>query len=239
MARINYYLKRPIELVCQGLVLSYIGFKTRKYLDISVKGIENLPECSSIIAPNHCIGIDSMLVARAIPRFMNYLIQSEGNYGAIGKWAVGGILVNVDKRSTNSLVLRRVRDYLSHNGNIIGIFPEGPTKNLYSPDGRPLPLEKREHYSGAVHFALSNGVPIVPIGVSTCEDVAEKLWEVGGDFGRYLGIMREYTAKNGKIPYRINIGKPIRIEAAESVSRRNKKELTEIVRQEIIRLARQ
>ena len=144
------------------------------------------------------------------------------------QWALGQIPLNVDKRSSNKLVVKRVGEYLQNSKNYIGIFSEGPTKNLTG-DGRPIPVEFRIHNTGAAHFAIKYNRPIIPIALATTEEVVSNLWEF--PFAKKvekIAFAEDYVARNGKIPYIIQIGTPLLCD--------DKMKLTEAVRSQISKM---
>lgn len=237
MAKINYYLKRPVEKFSQWAGKLCYGKIKDRYLNTFVRGVENLPDESAIVVPNHCIGLDGMLVTIALPRLVHFLVDdgvySRTRMAKFQNWLIGGIPVNIDKRSGNKMVLKRVADYLEYCPDFIGIFSEGRAKQYYDPETKEvMPVEKRKHDVGAAHFAIKSGVSIVPIGLGIPVEVQRELYEFGpGKIESNFKFITRYIENNGKIPYYINIGKPMYPETKES-----KESLTQRVRAEVIGL---
>jgi 1-acyl-sn-glycerol-3-phosphate acyltransferase len=189
----------------------------------------------AIIVPNHEIGIDGLILAYAlsedVKKQTHFLVQNEGVYS--GKyqmmlWATGQIPVNVDNRSKNKTVMKRVEDYLEYSQDLIGIFSEGPTKNLIQ-DGKLIAIGQRKHELGAAHFSIRKNKPIIPIAVRVPSEVQDKLVEFGAKgYQDKLSWVKEYTQSHGRIPYIINIGTAIKGE--------NKNELTQRVKEQLIYL---
>lgn len=238
MAHINYYLKRPVEKFFLWAGKRHYRKVRKSYFDTSISGWENLPGESAIVVPNHCIGIDGMLITIAMPRPVHFLVDS-GVYSRTRKskfygWLIGAIPVNVDRLSGNREVLNRVSDYLGYSRDFIGIFSEGRAKQYYDPDTKTIvPIKERKYDIGAAHFAIKRNVPIVPIGLGIPFEVQREIYEFGVSKAKSnFDFMKRYIENNGKIPYHINIGMPIRAEAKES-----KESLTQRVKTEVIRLA--
>ncbi len=230
MAKINYYLKRPIENFSANFAARYFGSKRENYFDTQISGLENLPNGSAIIVPNHCIGIDGITLANLIPKRIHFFVQNEGLYSRnllmeFSCWACGLIPVNVDNLNSNRVALTRAKDYLDCSSDFVGIFSEGPTKRL----DKTKSLRERDHYPSASHLSIKTNKPIIPIAIKTISDVEENLWEFGSL--KKFEWAKDYSNKNGLIPYIFKIGRPI-FPSKEI----NKKELTQQVKEEIIRL---
>lgn len=236
MSRLNYYLKRPIEKFAFNRSKKIFEKLIGNYLDIRTINADVLYESNGgIVVPNHEIGIDGAVLGYALSedakKQTHFLVQNEGVYS--GKyqfmlWAVGQIPVNVDNKSRNKIVMKRVEDYLEYSPDLVGIFSEGPTKNLIQ-DGKIIELEKRKHEVGAAHFAIRKNKPIVPVSLRVPEQVREKLVEFGANgYQDKLAWVKQYTQINGRIPYIINIGLP--------QNGSNKNELTERVKEQLIYL---
>ncbi len=233
MAKINYYLKRPLENFSASFAARYFGRKREKYFDTKTYGLENLPKGPAIIVPNHCIGIDGITLGDIIPKRIHFFVQNEGLYSRnllmeFSCWACGLIPVNVDNLNSNRVALTRAKDYLDCSSDLIGIFSEGPTKRL----DQTKPLQERNHYPSASHLSIKTNNPIIPIAIKTIPEVEENLWEFGSL--KKFEWARNYSNKNGLIPYVFKIGQPIF--PSKDI---NKKELTQRVKEEIIRIHRE
>ena len=242
MVSLGYYLKRYfIEKPCYRMAcLFFDKILFGKYFDFNIKGLENIPKKSAIIVPNHCIGIDGILLSIKIPKQIHFLIKYEGVYNSklkIPCWMTGGIPVKVDKRSSNKAVLKRTSEYLKKSNDLCGIFSGGPSNELINEKTMEIiPLGQRDHYDGAAGIAIKRGVDIVPIGLRVAEDISKKLWSFKDKSKENRMYMKEYKKRGGKgITYHINIGKPI---SPEGYNPKRKEELTKIVKKEICKLAK-
>ncbi len=236
MSRLNYYLKRPIEKFAFNRGKRIFEKLIGNYLDIRTLNADTLQESrGAIIVPNHEIGIDGGVLAYALSedakKQTHFLVQNEGVYSGkyqVMLWASGQIPVNVDNKSRNKIVMKRVEDYLQYSPDLIGIFSEGPTKNLIQ-NGTMLDIKERKHEVGAAHFSIRKNKPIVPLSVRVPDEVRSKLMEFGAvGYEDKLSWVNQYTQLKGKIPYVINIGLP--------QNGTNKTELTQRVKEQLIDL---
>jgi len=235
MTKLTYWLKRPIEKFSYYTGRAFFQRRLKNYFDFRIIGEENLPKESAIVVPNHQTGIYGLILSTCLSRHIHFLIQNEGVYDSKLKfclWAIGEIPVNIDKRSTNKIVLKRAEDYLQHCRDFIGIFSEGPSKELVDENGEIIPVFRREHYLGAAHLAIKNMRSIIPIGIRLAEDFINDLWTfpISAE-NKKRKFLESTVADYGKIPYVINIGMPVFTNCKDD---RNK--LTEKVRLEICRL---
>lgn len=217
MHEVAYRLKRPVEKIGNIVVNGAVYLWTKRHFDFRVKGLENLPERSAIIVPNHCHKYDGLLIKPLI-RFkgnktIHFLVQGGKVYNKFKPilWFAGDIPVGVDAGSSKKAVFDRVNTYLLRTDALIGIFSEGPTKNLIDENGNMPPLEEREHYRGAAHFSIRTRAPIIPTGVYS--DAVE-------------------IDNKGRQRYYLNIGEPIYPGTLK------KKDLTARVKEQVCMLAR-
>jgi 1-acyl-sn-glycerol-3-phosphate acyltransferase len=253
---LHYWLKRAVERsACLALELRLIP-RINRYFNVQISGLENLPERPVIIVPNHCLTADGIIIKMKMlshtNRIIHFWVQKEGVYERFGNkvilWSAGDIPVKVDGRSDNSSVFERTRQYLEWTDNdFIGVFSEGPSMKLLDKEGNMIPIEERKHYPGAAWAAITNGVPIVPIDIRSSEviEIEARKYNQSNKKGA-LQFIEEYTQAHGKQPYYINIGKPIypsilRPNLPERERKREERratrDLTEVVRKEVIRLA--
>jgi len=229
------------------LARAFVGHYLKDFIEYRVFGESNLPKGSAIIVPNHEMGTDSVMLTVPIGRQIHYLADSnlgnlgplklnELSFGEIKRrvraaqlkgllWALGQVPVGVDRRSSNKQVVERVGHYLTKTNDYVGIFAEGPAKNL-AKNGVIISLEERPHNGGAAHFAVKYQKPIVPVAIATLDEVAQELWEF--PFGRReekMVFVKKFVEERGKIPYVIQIGEPI--------LRKDKEELTQEVKKRI------
>lgn len=231
MKKITGWLKNELETRAYGFFQRKILEVTRPFLEVKISGLENLTGESAILVPNHEIGPDSILLASQLPQRVHYLVDNSiadlkkldpnlNSYERAKKaviftemkalfWILGQIPVGIDKGSSGKNVIKRVGEYLVANNGHIGIFSEGPAKNLVQ-NGLPLPVQKREHQPGAAYFATKYNRPIIPIALATTEEMVSQFWHF--PYTRkeeMLTLAEEYIARRGKIPYIIDIGTPL------------------------------
>lgn len=243
MAKINYYLKRPIELGSISLGKQFFGRPAiKKYLEISMSGEYKLLERSAILVPNHCIGADGIILKTIIDKPIHFLVQKEGIYDSKLKaflWTIGEIPVGMDNRSTYKQAVKRAEDYLGGFRDYIGIFSEGPTKALASGCG-VIPLEERIHKTGAAHLSINNKVPIIPIGIYSDEEAEKNLWSFEKGTNIAWDYVKNRLMTQGKLPYRVNIGHAIYPENYETIPKKERvNEITKIVKEKIIDLVKE
>jgi 1-acyl-sn-glycerol-3-phosphate acyltransferase len=258
--QLKYALKKRVERACYSLAKKFATKKAEGYFNVSVNGIENIPESSAILAFNHTFGLDGAFTCMHLPKQVHQLIQFEGVYNKKFKnrlygWAVGFIpvsvgeideqnkITNINER-VNLRAMTRARDYLKSYNDFIGIFIDGPACRLYSPDGKILKKNQRTASESAAMLSIITKKPIVPIGLWMPEPIAEKLWEFGYDKEKenteYIQKRKaELILKNYDflIPYQINIGQPIYPENLDCPKKEKRQKLTELVKSEIVRLS--
>ncbi|GAA4903878.1 lysophospholipid acyltransferase family protein [Tessaracoccus lubricantis] len=131
-----------------------------------VIGKENFPrQGGAILASNHIGALDSLVIPASMPRKIIFpakaeLFTGEGGVGSkIVAWFLKNVgMVPMDRSGgrASAQALGSITSVLA-DGNVVGIYPEGTR----SPDGR---LYKGK--TGMARMALSNRVPVVPVGVS-------------------------------------------------------------------------
>lgn len=254
-----YWLKRAfIENPGYYSVGNIVKYLLNYHLDIYLIGRENLPKYPAIVVPNHTTCVDGSLLGiylKDLGRRTNFLVQGEGLYSSTpGEseekqksmqkmlkfflWVGGMIPVGMDKRSSEFIAFERIREHLEYGRNNIGVFSEGSSKNLIIPNagGQMISIEERKHYKTAARLAIEYDIPIVPIGLRITENIEKVSGKYGFfNIGESWKFVRDYYHKHGKIPYCINMGKPLWDSQIGNIGER-RKELTERVRQEVISL---
>jgi 1-acyl-sn-glycerol-3-phosphate acyltransferase len=137
---------------------------------IRVKGREHIPRQGNfIIIANHLAWLDPFLILSAFrtePR-VHFLGDTTILRTRRLQWwivrAVGGY-VPVDKKVHGDVRLFEHVDRCLQRGGVVALFPEGTTDGAQ--EGRLLPFKK-----GFAHWAIDNGVPVVPVALSGTKEV--------------------------------------------------------------------
>ena len=201
--------ERLFYRLCRDLLVASCRLMWR----VRVEGAEKLPAGPFVLAPVHRSNIDTPLAAAVTTRRLCFLgKESMWKYRA-SAWlfdTLGGVPVN--RESTDREALRRCLEVLER-GEPLVVFPEGGR--------RSGPVVETLH-EGAAYLALRARVPIVPVGIGGSERAMPK--------GSRL-------LRPGRIC--IVVGEPIvpspRANGGRA-SRREIRELTDRLRQEIQRL---
>jgi 1-acyl-sn-glycerol-3-phosphate acyltransferase len=135
----------------------------------TVHGRENIPRSGTyIVIANHLGWLDAMTVLMVFPTEprIHMLADPTGMMRRKAEWAfiraAGGIIPVERSIKDPQALFRRVGDCLKLGG-AVALFPEGD----FGPrEGELLPFKK-----GFAHFAVSGGVPVVPVGLSGMKDV--------------------------------------------------------------------
>jgi 1-acyl-sn-glycerol-3-phosphate acyltransferase len=218
------------------------NFIFNKYLDVRLRG-ERLPvKGAAVCVPPHITFFDGLLNICYLERHVHLMMQREGLYNTNMKplyWASGNFPISIERKSSITDAVKKGKAYL-REGEIIGIFSEGPASRLMNDAGEIVPLADREHYPLAAYMAIENNVPIIPFGLFIDPEISKRLWQFRGynDASEFLKdyMIRKTGDKTGKtqyrIPYIIYRGSPV------SVSGYNRKrssivELTREVKSQI------
>ena len=258
MARINHYLKELVGKPTYEITRRIVAYEIQRGFEFKKTGFENLPRESAVLAMNHQTGLDGFLIAANISRQIHYLTQVNGiNAHPFLKflmWAYGEIPVTIpeEERATskmeekaleqkrNTAAIRRAGDYLKVSRDYVGIFVDGPSKELRDDKFRVKPLEERSCSESAALIAGGAHRVIVPVGVKVPERITAALWEYNyADRKEKKEFIQAYIQTRGKIPYEIIIGEPIDPQNP-SFGRSGEKrrvEITNRVKEEIIRLS--
>jgi len=145
--------------------LTYIGLVKATFLNVSIRGRENIPHCPSIIAANHQSVLDIPLVGSLVGGFPHIWLAWIELY----KWFGLGPLIKklslpIDVSSLQKAVksLRKsVNTVQKYHAHAI-IFPEG---QRYT-DG-----EIHKFFGGFVALAKKTGRPVVPVRIFNLEKV--------------------------------------------------------------------
>lgn len=155
----------PMFRVARGLA----GPLLRAVFDYRVRGRENIPAGAYVAIANHLNWVDPwtlLMVFPPEPR-IHFLANPENLVKHRVHWAfvksVGGY-IPVDLKHGAGRELFAHVDRCLQVGGVVGIFPEA----AYGPaEGRLQETFK----SGFAHFAIDNGVPVLPVALSGTKDL--------------------------------------------------------------------
>jgi 1-acyl-sn-glycerol-3-phosphate acyltransferase len=170
-------------------------------------GLDRLPASGgAVLAANHLSAIDPPLIGSFTRRAIWYMMKSElHEMPFIGEALTWAGAFPIRRGESDREGLRRARE-LVRDGHVVGMFAEGTRQRL----GYPGPM-----HPGAVMLAMTENVPIVPVGVES--------------FG--------WSRKNRR-PSCVVFGEPMAFDGLPR-NGRGYKEATELLRVEIVRLWRQ
>ena len=134
-----------------------------------VRGRERIPRTGTyIVIANHLGWLDALTILMVFPiePRIHMLADPTGMMRRKAEWrlicAAGGI-IPVERSIKDPQALFRRVDHCLKLGGAVALFPEGD----FGPrEGELLPFKK-----GFAHFAVSAGVPVVPVGLSGVKDV--------------------------------------------------------------------
>lgn len=131
--------------------------------------MENIPkEGGLILCSNHAGELDMFFTGYKMKRLIHFMAKSELFENPFLRWFFTNIGAFPIKRGVADLGAARAVYKLLKTGNIVGIMPEGTrTKGKQKED---IKIK-----SGAVMFAYSAGVPILPVGVSSNHKLFSKV----------------------------------------------------------------
>lgn len=129
---------------------------------LRIEGLENIPEGEGIVlASNHTMGPDYVVLGLVSPRQINFLAKSEifDTHILLCKLMsnIGGIPVERGKRDAAAM---QVAVDVVKAGSILGMFPEGT---------RSRTGQLQSGKSGAVRIAIAANAPVVPAAVLNSE----------------------------------------------------------------------
>ena len=121
---------------------------------VRISGAERIPAASpAILVANHESMFDPWLLALATPRPVRYMAKAElWRVGLVGRAIEAFGAFPVERGTGDGSAMSRAASLL-HAGEVIGIFPQGTSKQL----------PNRVFHRGAARLALATGAPIVPV----------------------------------------------------------------------------
>ncbi len=132
---------------------NFRGIAGRLYR-VRISGAEHIPTASPVIlVANHESMFDPWLLALATPRPVRYMAKAElWRVAFIGRAIEAFGAFPVERGTGDGSAMSRAASLL-HAGEVIGIFPQGTSKQL----------PERAFHRGAARLALVTGAPIVPV----------------------------------------------------------------------------
>lgn len=126
----------------------------RRLYDVRITGAERIPAASpAILVANHESMFDPWLLALATPRPVRYMAKAElWRVAMVGRVVEAFGAFPVERGTGDGSAMSRAASLL-HAGEVIGIFPQGTSKQL----------PNRVFHRGAARLALATGAPIVPV----------------------------------------------------------------------------
>jgi 1-acyl-sn-glycerol-3-phosphate acyltransferase len=162
------------------IIRPFVRWLCRVWFKAEFRGVENIPaQGACLITPNHASYADPVWITVPIRRRVYYMAWDKPF-----KIPVLGLLMRVFGAFPVSLEAvdasaQRAAHEVLRTGKALVIFPEGGrTRN-----GKLMPFKM-----GAFRFALTYGVPVVPVSING----GEKIWPVGSFFPRVAKLIVTY-----------------------------------------------
>ena len=132
---------------------NFRGIAGRLYR-VTITGAERVPSADgAILVANHESMFDPWLLALATPRPVRYMAKSElWKIPLVGRALDAFGTFPVERGTGDGTAMSRAASLLQE-GEVIGIFPQGTSKQL----------PNRPYHRGAARLALATGAPIVPV----------------------------------------------------------------------------
>ena len=133
--------------------MNFRGIARRLYR-VTITGADRIPSRDGVIlVANHESMFDPWLLALATPRPVRYMAKSElWRIPLVGRALDAFGTFPVERGTGDGTAMSRAASLL-HEGEVIGIVPQGTSKQL----------PERPFHRGAARLALATGAPIVPV----------------------------------------------------------------------------
>jgi 1-acyl-sn-glycerol-3-phosphate acyltransferase len=166
----------PMYWLCAGWLKTAIwGAKVICGVKYRVQGLENVPNAADqnaavVLCPKHQSTWETFAFPAIMPHPLAYVFKRELLWIPFFGWAIGRMdMVHIDRTRRSeawSKVLKQGRELMSH-GNWVIMFPEGT---------RSARGQRGEYKTGATRLAVTTGVPVVPIAVTSARCWPRKSW---------------------------------------------------------------
>jgi|SRR2546423_5465719 len=162
------------------IIRPFVRWLCRVWFKAEFRGVENIPaQGACLITPNHASYADPIWITVPIRRRVYYMAWDKPF-----KIPVLGLLMRVFGAFPVSLEAvdasaQRAAHEVLRTGKALVIFPEGGRTR----SGKLMPFKM-----GAFRFALTYGVPVVPVSING----GEKIWPVGRFFPRVAKLIVTY-----------------------------------------------
>lgn len=157
------------EVVVRRISGAIVRRQLRTHL-AGIDGLHHLPATGSfVLVPNHRSYFDhfvmELLVGAAVGRPVWFLTKQESFEGALSRvWTKAWYGIPVDRDRPSPATLRAIQTVFAAD-DVLCVYPEG-TRNIAD---EMLPFQ-----AGAFRFALTAGVPVIPVALTGTESVLPK-----------------------------------------------------------------
>lgn len=182
MSKLEYpVFKRIAYLICRLLI--------RTLYRIEIIGPHQDLNGPAIIVANHRHAFDVVAVHTSIKPWIYWVAKKELFTDSLPGQAVRRLgCIPVDRDHVDLVASRGIFSHLK-NGDLVGIFPQG---TRVSDDQ----LQDVPPHTGAVHFAIKTGVPLIPVGIDRSFRLFRKVRVIFGEpFRLEADPRRHYSAE--------------------------------------------
>ncbi len=152
----------PVYWMCAGWLRTAIaGCRVICGVKSRVQGMENLPDGPAILLPKHQSTWETFAFPSLMPRPLAYVFKRELLYIPFFGWAMARMdMIHIDREKRASAWAKVAEQGRRHmdNGSWVIMFPEGTR----APRGG-----KGTYKNGGSKLAVTTGVPVVPIAVTS------------------------------------------------------------------------